>query len=240
MKHLINSLNKPQEIPGVFLHGIDLKNWYPCWNIPISGELWSPDLYTSGDPAICAVHKSIRDLEISQLEMKPSSIIGFLSPRVMKYIWPAAVIREGGRVGYGLHNTDWLPDAEMDFIEESDIELKFEEVRRKILPNAASRLCCLFVAENTQYGIELIKKIFPNNDLRIVKVTIPMALRFNKVDSKWFDEYHENPKDEYIKNYWMSVPYDESVPTWEYLLEGLIKIKYPEDLEFIRKYGAKP
>ena len=82
--------------------------------------------------------------------------------------------------------------------------------------------------------------MFTLANLCIIEVTIPQAFRFNKVDVTWFDNYCEEPKAKYIENYWKSVPYDKDVPTWEYLVEGFIKIKDPRDLEYIRKYGAKP
>ena len=241
MENLINSLKKSKEIHGVFLHGIDLGNWYPCWNIPLIGGLMSSDYAAYIDPGLSAVHKSIRDIEIHQLKMEPSSIKGVLSPREMSFIIPAAMIRRGYRVGIGLHDTNWLSERDIArILRISDIELAFEDARRKILPQAASRLCSLFLAENTEDGRNHIKTMFPHADLHIIEVTIPKAFRFNKVDFTWFDNYSEEPKAEYIENYWKSIPYDENVPTWEYLVEGFIKIIKPKDLEYIHKYGVKP
>lgn len=241
MKNLIDSSKKPKEIKGVFLHGIDLGYWLPCLNIPLSGGVASSDYAAYIDPGLRTVHKSIRDIEIHQLKIEPSSIKGVLNPRVMSFIIPAAIIRKGDHVEIGHHNTKRLREDEIArILRISDIELAFEDVRRKILPQAASRLCSLFLAENTENGRNQIKTMFPLANLCIIEVTIPQAFRFNKVDVTWFDNYCEEPKAKYIENYWKSVPYDKDVPTWEYLVEGFIKIKDPRDLEYIRKYGAKP
>jgi hypothetical protein len=77
-------------------------------------------------------------------------------------------------------------------------------------------------------------------DIFILPVTIPVAVRVSKVDTRWFDQYCADPRPEYIDNYWHSVPSDPVNPTWEYLVDGVIEVDDPTALERIRVFGARP
>ena len=53
-----------------------------------------------------------------------------------------------------------------------------------------------------------------------------------------FDQYYLTENIHDIENYWLSVPYDEDNPTWEYLVEGIIQIKDKKDQVYIQEHGA--
>lgn len=45
--------------PGTYLHGININDWYPCWNLSLSGSLFSPDYVAQVDSAISQLHTSL-------------------------------------------------------------------------------------------------------------------------------------------------------------------------------------
>jgi hypothetical protein len=222
--------------PGDFIHGINLNDWYPCWNLALCGRLYSPDFAALCDPGLAESHRCVKDLSIQALKQSGTPM-GVLSPRTSWYVWAAAIIRSGGHVGIGNIDTNWLQKEEMDkIVLIGDIELAFEETRRNIAPNAVSRLACIYVAENTFIGQEHIRSMLGPNIL-ILKVTIPNATGVSKVDTSWFDKYCDDPNQKYIEQYWQAVALNSNVPKWEYLVDGVIEVNDPQGLEKIRKQG---
>ena len=120
-----------------------------------------------------------------------------------------------------------LSKDEIDYaLMKSDIELKFEEARRLIAPNAVSRLNCLYVADN----IEVVKSI-AGFDLKapVLKERIAKGSLVSRVDMSWFDDFCDAYKecnvaqcDEFVNNYWMCYPHKSS--KWEYLVDGMIEV----------------
>jgi hypothetical protein len=224
--------------PGTYLHGININDWYPCWNLSLSGSLFSPDYVAQVDSAISQLHTSLRDVSINELRNK-DDIPGMPTPRGYWYISAAASIRNGERIGIGVENTQWLSQQETErILKISEIELRFEEIRRKIMKDAASRLTSLYLAECNSFGEDHIRNMLGNNDLYIFPVTIPKAFRVTKVDTHWFDQYYLTKNIHDIDNYWLSGPYDEDNPTWEYLVERIIQIKDKKDQVYIQEHGA--
>ena len=225
--------------PGRYVHGINLGDWYPCWNLALAGRLWSPDFMALADPGLAASHQSLRDVPIDVLRTTGVPQ-GVPTPRATWYVWAAAWVRRGGQVGIGTENTRWLPQQNLDkIIRLGDIELSFEEARRRILPDGASRLASLYVADDSDAGRAHVRSML-DEDIYILRVTIPLALRVTKVDTKWFELYCGDPKSEYLERYWSSAPFNAAAPTWEYLVDGMIEVDDPASLEHIRKFGAKP
>jgi hypothetical protein len=129
-------------------------------------------------------------------------------PRALWYVWATAIIRSGGHVGIGQFDTKWLPKEELARIREiGDIEMEIEEMRREVAPDAASRLGCLYVGENSPQGAANIRK--------------------------WFDLYCQNRKSEYLRNYWTSRPFG-TIESWEYLADGVVESQDKSDLAFIK------
>jgi hypothetical protein len=223
--------------PGKFIHGIDLGDWYPCWNLALCGRLSSPDFAALCDPGLAASHRPLRDVPIDVLRVSGVPQ-GVPTPRATRYVWAAAWVRNGGHVGIGVDNTQWLPKGDLEkILALGDTELAFEEVRRKVLPDGASRLASLYVADDSETGRAHVRRMLGWN-VRILKVIIPLCLRVTRVDTKWFELYCREPKVEYIEKYWSSAPFDPPSPTWEYLVDGLIEVDDPEGLSYIRSHGA--
>jgi hypothetical protein len=118
-----------------------------------------------------------------------------------------------------------------------DIELAFEEARRQLLPDGASRLASLYLADDSDIGRAHVWTML-GADVLILRVTIPLALRVSQVDTQWFDLYCHDPRPEYIENYWSSAPCNSAAPTWEYLIDGIIEADDLEGLAHIRAFGA--
>ena len=234
----LGKMNAPvQPFPGRVIHGLSLGDWYPCWNLSLSGRLWSPDLLAQCDPGIAASHVSLRDVPIDQLRIVGTPQ-GVPTPRATWYVWAAAWIRRGGHVGIGMDRPKWTtPDEASRLLRIGDMELEFERVRRSVAPTAASRLASLYVAEDSEIGRAHVRQML-GADVMILQVSIPLAIRVTRVDTAWFDLYAAEGKEEHIIHYWSGHPLDESCPTWEYLVEGAVEAVDPEELEFVRARGA--
>lgn len=108
-----------------------------------------------------------------------------------------------------------------------DIKLKFEEDRRRIAPNAVSRLNCLYVADD----IEVIKSIVGfDSKAPVLKVRIANGSLVSRVDMSWFDDFCDAYKernvaqcDYFVNNYWMGYP-RKSDCKWEYLVYGMFEV----------------
>ena len=66
----------------------------------------------------------------------------------------------------------------------------------------------------------------------IVPVTIKIALREHKADSKWIRIYEETKDKAAIENYWNGITFDNN-PQFEYLIDGQIELINPKDKEDI-------
>jgi hypothetical protein len=136
-----------------------------------------------------------------------------------------------------MENTQWLPREKLDHILAlGDIELELEETRRKVAPEEASRLCALWVAEDSEAGESHVRAML-GPDVFVLRVSIVVATRFTRVDTTWFDLYCHSRKAEYANKYWSGTASDNS-PKWEFLVEGCIETIDPAQLEYIRTHGA--
>ncbi len=216
---------------------MDLSNWYLCHNLSLSGKLFSPCclslLYSKIE------YSNIYNTPISDLKNNINVPYGFITPRSVSSVIIAPLIRKGMDVGFGVQNTEFLPDDQKEHIlKMSSVELKFEEIRREVSPEAPSRLSCLWLAENTAEGRNHIQNML-GDSIYIFKVKILLKIRLSKADTKWFDEYCLKPNKDYIENYWNSIPYHDESATWEYLLEGAIEMVDDKELKYIQENSEK-
>lgn len=75
-------------------------------------------------------------------------------------------------------------------------------------------------------------------DLWLMKVTVPAAIRFTRADTRWFDAYWKERRDDYIDGYWSGRPYSANEYRWEYLVEGVLKLSRDKQLTKLRQEGA--
>ena len=236
---MMKALNGSEIIsyPGRYIHGVDLSNGYPCWNLSLSGRLFSPDFLAAVDPGVAECHRSIRDSPMELLEQGKTPQ-GAYTPRGLWFITAAAKIRRGEHKEWGARSPSHFSDAEIDRIGKmGSVELEFERQRRRVAPDAVSRLSCLYVAEDTETGCAHIRRML-GEGIHILRVTIPFALRVTKCDTNWFDAYWNNPDRTFVERYWAGEPYDRARATWEFLVDGIIEADDPEGMQYLREHGV--
>ena len=219
--------NPSAAIPGTFYHGMIANSGNASLprkiiDDPDAGIFITPNYVTYLDPTLVKKHKRVENHTIADLRTNPS--FGALTPMVNDYIYNASYLRRGG-----YHIFDTIGDKEVQLsdseenaiIERSEIEIKFETCRRKVSPNSVSRLECFFLAKN----LENIKRMFDYNpNLVTFEVKIIESLNCTKVDSRWFEEFCNTHINKCIEYYWSGQPYDKDTDTWEYLVDGAIKV----------------
>ncbi len=225
-----------------FLHGIDLSYWYPVWNLPITGTLFSAN-YLLATHASFKGEKIIEDISLEELS-NPSQCLPTVPTNRMLWFYIAQNINYGKSLKYGNFDSKTLNKEETkQLIKKGEVEYIFEQVRREVSPTLASRLGCLFLTDNSKEGRKHINKMF-NGDIYIIKVEIVNARKVTRVDTVWFDKYQEEycrfdsaPLD-YIEKYWQGTPYTKG-KTWEYLVDGVIRCNDQQDLEYIKNFGKR-
>ena len=235
MKDLDGRELKPS--PGNYIHGVDLNNGYPCWNLSLSGKLHSPDFVSAIDPGVHECHQSIRDTDIESIE-KGQFPPGAYTPRGVWFIQAAAQIRSGTYKDWCATSASHFSDSEVERISKMGaVELAFERRRREIAPKSVSRLSCLYLADDDECGRQHLRQML-GSDIHILRVHIPLSIRISPCDTAWFDAYWDKASSQYIDNYWSSVTRNQEKPTWEYLLDGMIEVNDPKGMEYLIKHGT--
>ncbi len=235
MKALDGTELKPY--PGNYVHGVDLNNGYPCWNLSLSGKLHSPDFVAAIDPGVHECHRSIRDTDIALIE-KGHTPPGAYTPRGIWFIQAAAQIRTGTYKEWSAASTSHFSDSEVDRIAKMGaVELALERRRREVAPESVSRLSCLYLADDDEFGRKHLQRMLGTN-IHILRVRIPLAIRLTRCDTAWFDAYWKDADLLYIDNYWNGTALNSGQPTWEYLLDGMIEANDPEGMEYLIRNGT--
>jgi hypothetical protein len=134
-----------------------------------------------------------------------------------------------------------LTELEKKIVKKGDLEIEFERGRREYNFGAPSRLSCIYLmGEDIDSRFDL-RDMFIDIFIRplVVEVKILNNLELMKFDYRWIDQYYESPNEEFIKNYWNAVPYDDVNPKWEYLLEGTILMANEEQIEQVANYARE-
>jgi hypothetical protein len=218
----------PEHLPRL-IHGIEAEDWNACWNMQLGGTLVSIDFAGEvelGTPGLRAL--SLEDLR------RGSFGEVFLAPRML-CLWQAAVIRSGGWVGEGAppYPTQKASVEESKrVVRQADFELRMEEARRHMAPNAPTPIGCLYLAEDSATGRTMVSEL-KGHDAFLMQVQITNCLRLTRLDSQWLN----GPiREDEIAGYWSSEPRDDH-PQWEYLLDGVIACTDEEELERLRQWG---
>jgi hypothetical protein len=209
---------------GQYLHCFDKSDKLKCLNFcsrQVIESLLALQLIVRTDNKPNPRNTKIENLT----NCKPEDIDGLSSPR-MSIIYQASINRSLPRP---------RTDKELAVIKKADLEIEFERRRRELNYGAASRLSCVYLVDNTFESKLLLQSMFADNFKRpkVVEVDIVNNFELTKCDVHWVDKYFEDPKDEYIVNYWTGVPLNENYPTWEYLLEGTIQMTNRDEIQDI-------
>lgn len=214
-----------------YAHGIDIDDFYPCWNLSLCGTLWSPDFAAHNDAGLRAVHTPLREISLEDLQ-NGNFQSGVLAPRAANTIFLAAFLRQNRAVTDGLGSiVHYGEEVRANILKKADIELEFENVRRRKSPESATRLSSIYLADNSEVGIKHIENML-GSAIFVIRVSILSAKRLTRADTRWFDLYIEDEDIAFIENYWRGIP--SECPKWEYLLDGAIQMTDQSQLEEIR------
>jgi hypothetical protein len=218
-----------------FIHAIDLDNFYPCWNLRISGRLQTPNYMALIDPGLAENHKPVDYVSIDELRawgIQNSS----LTPRSGELVQKAAILRTYQRMMNGYGEEILISDEERKLLfRKSDAELEFERERRAMPSAKVSRLSCLWLAERTLEGAQHLRNML-GDKIYILNVQITGQLNLSRVDTSWYDAYGEEADAKYIERYWSGEPHSATAK-WEYLLDGEIQVEGQEQLDYVKQHG---
>lgn len=194
--------------PGVYIHGFSLSQNQPSAELATAGQMWSPQLRAVLDFGKVCNQVNIREHHLTSIQ-PDQGFIGEITYRAQ------GILQRSLNV--------W--NHEMDF----------ENLRRKIAPDKASRLACIWVAEDSSYGRNLLGTMLQHSFF-IARVAVA-SFRFTKADVSWFESYCLEEQDpDFIKKYWSGE--ESACPRWEFLLEGMIQMIEPKEVEHLQKYGG--
>lgn len=206
---------------GQYLHCFDQSDKLKCLNFcsrQVIESLFSLQLIISDN------RPNPRNADIENLiNCRPIDIDGVSSPRMI-LVYQASINRTLQRS---------LTSDEELVVKKADLEIEFERRRREINFGASSRLSCIYLVDNDIDGRTVLQNMFVGSFTRpkIVEVDILNNLELTKCDHHWLQKYFDEPKDEYIVNYWTGIPLNEKYPSWEYLLEGTIQMTNHSEIQ---------
>lgn len=219
-----------------FIHAIDLRDWYPCHNLALSGRLISPNALALLDKGVGEIHRSIDDTPLEDLAMglhPPSAV----TPRAAGEVIRGGILRQGLKIANGFNEVELMSEeTRLHALRSSDVELTFERIRREVAPNAVSRLSCLYLAERSADGEAMLRGMLGRN-IYILQVRPIVTLRLTKADAAWFDGFFDSNDVEDVRRYWNSLPKPDG-EDWEYLFDGVLKVENPAQIEYVRKHGS--
>jgi hypothetical protein len=192
-------------------------------------KAWTPDYCARRDVGIRAKHHSMRDIGIRELMFHAHNYPGIPTPGAGTAIYMGLILRAGLPLCIGAIKPKPLPSHLIDYVLwKSEVELRFEEIRRQIAPNAVSRLNCLYLADDIEV-IKCISQFDPKDP--IIKVRIRENSLVTKVDMNLFNDFCNSYKqgdkaycEKYAKSYWKYDPYKSGNCRWEYLIDGIIDV----------------
>jgi hypothetical protein len=235
MKYAQLSIQADRSLEGSFLHGVDLSNRVLVHNISISGRLLTTDVMGVGDPGLAATHRIIDEISVG--ELASTGLAGnVLAPRAVKYFVPAAILESGQRLmnGYG-ELVEFSEGRVRRILETRDIELVFEEGRRRFAPSAPSRLACIWLAEDSYEGRGAIRSMV--HGAFIADVKVPFCARVAVADASWFNDYLNGAGPNVVEKYWTGEAHREPCP--EILVEGVVEFTNAEQLEHIKSFWGR-
>ncbi|MES2702006.1 MAG: hypothetical protein V4649_05170 [Bacteroidota bacterium] len=200
-----------------------------CLNLSSTGTLSS--LFTVqlivGDKKANPMH-----LDIEKLKNCTADEIDGMSSARMLFVFQRLILKSYTRP---------LTEDEEKMVRKGDLEIEFERARRDYNYGAPSRLSCLYLVENNDWGRDTLGNMFRGvfKAPMILNVSIVNELSLMKFDHNWVDLYYKDPKEEYLENYWQGKMYDENAPAWEYLLEGTIQLTEATQKKEIEDYAMK-
>jgi hypothetical protein len=218
-----------------YVHGVraDDDHWTDAWNFSLAGTRSSVGLMNAVESNPTPYDVDLSVLAGSPDEWPPMFLSGFMVTLRM-----GAIARAGGRLGRGVapYTTKWATHESQERVKRNaDRELALEAGRRHYAPSAPSRLCCLWLAEDTVPGRAWVQEIVGPQSF-LMQIQITRALMLCRCDARWLDQVHTEPSDEEaVAGYWSGQP-SGAEPLWEHLLEGQIEAEDAAELQRLREF----
>jgi hypothetical protein len=218
-----------------FVHGVraDDDHWADVWNFSLGGTRGSIGLLNAAESQTTPYDIDLSVLAGSPEEWPPMFLSGF-----MVTLRLGAIVHAGGRVGRGVppYATKWAtPESQERVKRAAERELALEAGRREHARSAPSRLCCIWLAEDTVDGRAWVQQIVGSESF-VMNVRVSRVLTMCRCDARWLDRVHADPaSEEAVAGYWSGQPHGAD-PLWEYLLEGQIEATDTGQLQRLRDF----
>lgn len=218
-----------------YIYLVDLDDFLVCQNISNTCTV------TSILPVHYHTYKSLHPIYYLDLEKLlydlNESRVGFSTPR-FGYITIANWHNNGLKIGLKDRFNNHIPYSQSEIeriLRIAHLEIEFERIRRQINPLLPSRLSSIYLADNSIDGKTMLKNMFWNKkqNFLIEEVKINYACLIHRADYRWIEEYENDKREIFIENYWLGREYN-SIPSFEYLLEGQIELQNQESIKLIR------
>lgn len=225
-----------------YLHGVraDDVHWTDVWNFSLAGTRSSIGLValSMGCP-----HPTT--LSIDMLRGDPRVWPDMPLSAFLVAIRMGGLIRAEVPTGMGVppYPTHWHSRDQMaQTLGTANREIVLEEARRSYAPDAPSRLCCLWLAENTLPARNWVQGMTGTMSF-LVEVKVTLLASMCRVDAQWLSLLvaDDHTDEEALQGYWSGHPRPDREPLWEFLLEGQITATDAGELArlqaFIKDYG---
>ncbi|GEM_PF-6988482 len=209
----------------MLIHAFDPTDPMVCHNLSIRPIIMSPSYLASVDQGVHAIHTRVEDLSLDAV--REGRFRSALTPR-------ARVFMHGFMLSRGMTITDGY-GSQREFGDQDrliriyDVELKMEEVRRRVAPAAPSRLGCIWVAEEGPASREMLMMMF-GTARHIVSVGIVQSINSLRADASLYDRFAQTGNLSAAELYWQGY---ELGGRWEILLDGAIHVTKDDELQVL-------
>jgi hypothetical protein len=138
----------PAVADKIYLHGFSWSDFLPCWNMHLAGSLSSSDFVVQQHPQQFIGTRSVRDVPLEALRSGDVAVGLCPTPRLTGVLLAAP--------WRGLETRTVDQDRALRL---ADLELTFEEERRRTRPDAASRLSSLWLADDNSAGWNFVSRL---------------------------------------------------------------------------------
>lgn len=209
----------------MLIHAFDPVNFLTCHNLTIRPSIMSPSCIALFDAGIREIHVRVEDLKF--YDIQEAELGSIVTPRAVLFMKGFMLSRKMTiRDGYG-SQLGWGDEGRLIKIYET--ELVMEEVRRRVAPDAPSRLGCIWLAEDGPDSRELLQQMF-EGARHIVSIAIECELSLFRADASFYDRLFLTGDLTAAELYWQGEALDSK---WELLLDGAIKVTNDDELEVL-------
>ncbi|SEO65584.1 hypothetical protein [Pseudomonas sp. NFACC39-1] len=211
----------------MLIHAFDPVDFMTCNNLALKPLIMSPSCIALVDEGVGVSHVRVEDLNFASIQ--EAEFRSAVTPRTATFMKGFMLSREMTITdGYGSRR-GWLGEEKDRLIKIYETELLMEEVRRRVAPEAPSRLGCIWVAEDGPHGRALLQEMF-SGSRHIVSVAIEQKINLFKADASFYDQLFETGDPTAAERYWRGEALSSK---WELLLDGAIRVTKDDELQVL-------